>query len=175
MDRRPLQHVPARVDLWVVALVVLALFGVALIVTPLLLDARVALGAKALVGTFGAGALLLTLGMAVPVRYWLEPQGLTVRAGALRLRFAYPDIVRADRVISPLSGPAWSLVRVRIALDGGGWIEIAPRDREGFLAELARRAPHLTVAPRGLADSQRVRFPAAAQAKRPRSGGRRQR
>jgi hypothetical protein len=175
MEPRPPQAVPARIDWWLVGLVVVALLGVAVIVLPLLLDPRVALAAKALVGSFGAGALLLTLGMAVPVRYTLEPEGLTVRAGLLQLRFAYRDIVRADRVISPLSGPAWSLVRVRVALDGGGWIEIAPRDREGFLTELARRAPQLTAAPRGLADPQRVRFPAAAQVKRPRSRGRRPR
>jgi hypothetical protein len=162
MEPRPLHRVPARIDVWVVLLVVLALLAVALIVAPLLLDPRVAAGAKWLVGSLGVGALLLTLGMAVPVRYTLEPQGLTVRAGLLRLRFAYRDIVRADRVLSPLSGPAWSLVRVRVALDGGGWVEIAPRDREGFMLELARRAPHLKVAPRGLADPTRGRRPTPA-------------
>ena len=169
------ERVPARVDLWVVVVVLLALLLITFIVAPLLLDSRVVVAVKMVVGAFYLGAVGLSLGVAVPVRYTLAREGLTVRAGLLTLRFAYRDIVRVDRVISPLSGPAWSLVRARVALDGGGWIEVAPRDREGFLAELARRAPHLTVAPRGLADSQRVRFPAAAQAKRPRSGGRRQR
>ena len=170
-----MQVVPARIDLWVVVMVVMGLALLTLIVVPLLIDPRVAFAAKALVGGFGAGALLLTLGMAVPVRYTLEPAGLTVRAGLLKLRFAYPDIVRADRVISPLSGPAWSLVRVRVALAGGGWIEIAPRDREGFLSELARRAPQLTAAPRGLSDPHRVRVLTAPEAKRLRPGGRRRR
>jgi len=129
-------RVPARVDPWVVVLVTVALAAVTAILLPLF-----------------------------PVRYRLEAPGFTVRAGLLTLRFAYRDIVRADRVISPLSGPAWSLVRVRLALDGGGWIEVAPRDREAFLRELAARAPHLRPSPRGLADPERVRVAPAARAR----------
>jgi hypothetical protein len=150
-------RVPARVDLWVVAIVVVALAAVTAILLPLFLDAQVAPLAKAGIAVMWFGAVGLTLGMSLPVRYRLEGPGFTVRAGLLTLRFAYRDIVRADRVISPLSGPAWSLVRVRLALDGGGWIEVAPRDREGFLRELAARAPHLRSSPRGLADPERVR------------------
>lgn len=166
------ERVPARIDGVLVVLVVLALLLAGLIVAPLLLDPRVAPLAKWVVGGFGLGALVLTFGLAVPVRYWLEPQGLTVRAGLLLLRFAYPDIVRVDRVISPLSGPAWSLVRLRVALHGGGWVEIAPRDREWLLQALARRAPQLKPAPRGLADPQRVQLPLAARGRRAASSGR---
>jgi hypothetical protein len=162
-------RVPARVDLWVVAIVVVALAAVTAILLPLFLDAQVAPLAKAGIAVMWFGAVGLTLGMALPVRYRLEGPGFTVRAGLLTLRFAYRDIVRADRVISPLSGPAWSLVRVRLALDGGGWIEVAPRDREGFLRELAARAPHLRSSPRGLVDPERVRVAPAAKTR----GGRR--
>ena len=152
------ERVPARVDLWVVVVVLLALLLITFIVAPLLLDSRVVVAVKMVVGAFYLGAVGLSLGVAVPVRYTLAREGLTVRAGLLTLRFAYRDIVRVDRVISPLSGPAWSLVRARVALDGGGWIEVAPRDREGFLAALQIRAPHLMEAPRGLADPKRVEF-----------------
>lgn len=150
-------RVPARVDPWVVVVVTVALVAVTAILLPLFLDAQVAPLAKAGIAVMWIGAVGLTLGMSLPVRYRLEGPGFTVRAGLLTLRFAYRDIVRADRVISPLSGPAWSLVRVRLGLDGGGWIEVAPRDREGFLRELAARAPHLRASERGLADPERVR------------------
>ncbi len=149
--------VPARVDAWVVAVVVVALAGLGLIVGPLLVDPGVAPLVKVVVGAMGLGALVLTLGVSVPVSYVLEPQGFTVRAGFLTLRLAYRDIVRAQPVLSPLSGPAWSLVRVRVALDGGGWVEVAPRDRAGFLRDLAARAPHLETYGRGLVDPARAR------------------
>lgn len=150
------ERVPARVDGWLVAAVAVGLSLGTVVVAPLVLDPGVAWGVKLLVGSMWVAAVGLTLGMAVPVRYLLEPQGLTVRAGVLTLRFAYRDLIRAERVISPLSGPAWSLVRVRVSLDGGGWIEIAPRDRDAFMATLARRAPHLRATPRGLADPKRA-------------------
>lgn len=157
-------RVPARVDGWVVLVVALALLAVTAIVAPLLLDPAVAPAVRVGVGVMWLGAVGLTLGMAVPVRYLLEREGLTVRAGFLTLRLAYRDIVRVDRVISPLSGPAWSLVRVRVGLDGGGWVEVAPRDREGLLAELATRCRHLRATPRGLADPRRARrVPAASE------------
>lgn len=159
-----MERIGARVDLWVVAVVLLALLAITFIVAPLLLDPRVVLGAKLFVGAFYFGAIALTLGMSVPVAYTLEGEGLRVRAGLLLLRFAYRDIVRVDRVISPLSGPAWSLVRARVALDGGGWIEVAPRDRDAFLAALQARAPHLKTAPRGLADPKRVELPKGPRA-----------
>ena len=112
-------RVPARVDPWVVGAVVVALVAVTAILVPLLLDPRVAALARIGIGVMWLGAVGLTLGMSLPVGYRLEGRGLAVRAGLLTLRFAYPDIVRADRVISPLAGPAWSLVRVRLGLDGG--------------------------------------------------------
>ena len=149
--------VPARVDVLFVAAVLAALVVLVAIVVPLLLDPDVAVVAKLAVGAMGAGALALTLGMAVPVRYLLEPEGFTVRAGFLTLRLAYRDIVRATPLLSPLTGPSWSLVRVRVALEAGGWVEVAPRDREAFLAELAARAPHLEPHGRGLIDPRRAR------------------
>ena len=149
--------VPARVDVVFVAVVLAAMGVLIAVVMPLLLDPDVAVAIKLAVGAMGVGALTLTLGMALPVRYLLEPEGFTVRAGFLTLRLAYRDIVRATPLLSPLTGPSWSLVRVRVALDAGGWVEVAPRDREAFLAELAARAPHLEPYGRGLIDPRRAR------------------
>jgi hypothetical protein len=149
--------VPARVDVLFVAAVLAAMGLLVALVAPLLLDPDVAVAVKLAVGAMGVGALALTFGMALPVRYLLEPEGFTVRAGFLTLRLAYRDIVRATPLLSPLTGPSWSLVRVRVALDAGGWVEVAPRDREAFLAELAARAPHLEPHGRGLVDPRRAR------------------
>ncbi len=149
--------VPARVDAVFVAVVLAAMGVLVALVAPLLLDPDVALAVKLGVGAMGVGALALTLGTALPVRYLLEPEGLTVRAGFLTLRLAYRDIVRATPLLSPLTGPSWSLVRVRVALVEGGWVEVAPRDRAAFLTELAARAPHLEPHGRGLVDPRRAR------------------
>ncbi len=149
--------VPARVDVLFVAAVVVGLAVLVVLVVPLLLDSDVAVVAKLAVGAMGVGALALTLGMAVPVRYVLEPEGLTVRAGFLTLRLAYRDMVRATPLLSPLTGPSWSLVRVRVALVEGGWVEVAPRDRAAFMTEIAARAPHLEAHGRGLIDPRRAR------------------
>ena len=139
------------------AAVVAAIGLLVALVVPLMIDPDVAVPVKLLVGAMALGAVGLTFGMALPVRYLLEPEGLTVRAGFLTLRLAYRDIVRATPLLSPLTGPSWSLVRVRVALAAGGWVEVAPRDREAFLAELAARAPHLEPHGRGLIDPRRAR------------------
>jgi hypothetical protein len=150
-------RLPVRVDVVWVAVVVLLLGGLTALVVPLWLDAAVPLWVKGAVGAMWLGVVGLTLGVALPLRYELEPQGLTVRAGILTLRLAYRDIVRADRLVSPLTAPAWSPFRVRVYLDGGGWVEVAPRDRDGLIAELAARAPHLRPTNRGLVDPDRAR------------------
>lgn len=149
--------VPARVDAVFVAVLLAAMGVLVALVAPLLLDPDVAVAVKVAVGAMGVGALVLTLGTALPVRYLLEPEGFTVRAGFLTLRLAYRDIVRATPLLSPLTGPSWSLVRVRVALAEGGWVEVAPRDRAAFLTELAARAPHLEPHGRGLVDPRRAR------------------
>lgn len=155
MTSRPAERIPARVDVLYVAAVVAVLGGFGTLVTFLVLDPGVPWWAKALVTAMALVGAGLTLAASLPVRYVFEPEGLTVRAGFLSLRLAFRDIVRAVPVLSPLSGPAWSLVRVRVALAGGGWVEIAPRDRAGFLAALAIRAPHLRPHGRALVDPKR--------------------
>lgn len=153
----PAVPIPARVDAWLILALVLAVLAVAALITPLLADPDVALGIRVLVATLAFGTFAAGLAVSVPVRYAFEWGGVLVRAGLLTIRLAYPDIVVASKLVSPLSGAAWSWVKVRLVLRQGGMIEIAPRDREAFLAELARRAPHLREHPRGLRDPAFVR------------------
>ena len=151
------QPIPARVDAWLVLALTLAFALLVAVIAPLLLADTVRTGVKLLVGALAAGTILAGLAVTVPVRYAFEWGGVFVRAGVLKLRLAYPDIVVAEKLVSPLSGAAWSWVKVRLVLRQGGMVEIAPRDREAFLAELAKRAPHLRQSPRGLRDPTFVR------------------
>lgn len=148
---------PARVDAWLVVVLLLAGALMVALVSPLLSAASVPLAIRVLVASLGVGAVVASLVVTVPVRYVFEGGGVLVRAGVLTIRLAYPDIAVAAKVVSPLSGAAWSWVKVRLVLRQGGMIEIAPRDREAFLAELARRAPHLREHPLGLRDPTYVR------------------
>lgn len=147
--------VPIRVDAWLVGGVVLLMGLLVAAVVPLILAPDVADTIKLLVAVLAFGTVALTFGLTVPVAYAFEDGGVFVRAGLLRMRLAYRDIALAQKVVSPLSSAAWSMVKVRLVLHQGGLIEIAPRDRDAFLEELARRAPHLEPGPQGLRDPSR--------------------
>jgi hypothetical protein len=90
----------------------------------------------------------------VPLRYAFEDGGIFIRAGVMRLRLAYPDIVLAEKVVSPLSSAAWSMVKVRLAAGAGG----RHRDR----ATRPRRLPGGTGAARAAAATDRARAGGAA-------------
>jgi hypothetical protein len=147
--------VPIRVDTWLVGGVVLLMGLLVAAVVPLMLAPDVADRTKGLVAVLAFATVALTFGVTVPLRYAFEEHTLFVRAGIMRMRLAYPDIVLAEKVVSPLSSAAWSMVKVRLVLGQGGLLEVAPRDREAFLEELARRAPHLEPSERGLVDPRR--------------------
>jgi hypothetical protein len=150
--------VPVRVDAWLVAVVVLMMSVIVIAVAPLVRDPDLLPTVRYLVAAMAALTIALTFGFTVPLRYAFEDGGVYVRAGLVRMRLAYPDIARAEKVLSPLTSAAWSMVKVRLVLAQGGLIEIAPKDRDAFLAELAKRAPHLRPSKRGLVDpSHRAR------------------
>ncbi len=80
----------------------------------------------------------------VPMRYELGPDALIIHNGLLRSRIPYDRITRVEPSRSPLSAPALSLDRLAIHHGTRFAQLISPRDRRRFLAELARRAPHLS-------------------------------
>ncbi len=93
------------------------------------------------VGIFGlVGALTL------PTRYRLTPEALEVQAGLLRYRMAWVDVVHVSIAWSPVSSPTatWSFRRVRLVAVDGRTLEVGPRDRADFVAEVLARAPQLT-------------------------------
>jgi hypothetical protein len=150
MNRMPPDRTfPSRVDL---GLVVLMAGG-----------ALLPLGAAAFLAWRGQsdGVVLLTVwgtvmtglvaGLTAPVRYECRAAGLHIRSGWLRWDVPYAAIRGAARSYRPLCAPAWSLRRVRIGLDDGGFILVSPPDRESFMDELAARCPHLVRTSSGLA------------------------
>lgn len=74
---------------------------------------------------------------------------LLVRAGPFRWRIPLSAIESVTPTNNPLSSPAFSLDRlmVRYRNEGGAerWVMISPRDKAGFLADLAAASPGLVV------------------------------
>ncbi len=82
--------------------------------------------------------------------YQITPEALVIRSRTYGLKFASIPLrsirsVRPTR--NPLSAPAWSLDRLQIDYtDEAGkrrFTLISPKDREGFMRDLAAVAPHL--------------------------------
>jgi hypothetical protein len=96
-----------------------------------------------LVGMLFSGAYLW---LTVPVRYALQPGQLLVRGGPFRWKIPYASIQRVSPSRNPVSAPAWSWKRLRIQYQKDGrsvFVLVSPKDREGFLQQLAESAPEL--------------------------------
>jgi len=96
--------------------------------------------------------VLLSLG-GLPVEYDPGASGadgepiLLVRSGLLRYKIPLAEISEVRPSAEVRTSPAWSLDRLKVVyLTRSGFHQfllISPRDRDGFLDELARRANHL--------------------------------
>lgn len=131
----------SKVDWWLgVLLVALPAIG---LVTAIMLQLSGDSGA-AIVGWLSlAGIGLLYVLVVWPVEYTLEADELVVRFGVMRSRIPYRSISGVSPTRGVLASPALSMDR--LAIDTGGKLApmISPADRDGFLAGLATRAPHL--------------------------------
>jgi hypothetical protein len=87
--------------------------------------------------------------LVVPTRYELTLDDLRVRAGLMRYRVAWADLVRVEVGWSLLSSTtaAMTMRRVRLVTSDGRVLELGPRDRLGFVAEVLARAPQLVPDP----------------------------
>ena len=139
---------PVQVDRSVIAVVapsLMAMIGapVAVALDP---DARVLVWWVALL-TVAIWALvpLLTL----PTRYELTLDELRVRSGVLRTSLAWADVARVELTFSLVASTtaAWTFQRVALVTEGGRVLEVGPRDRLGFVAEVLARAPQLAEDP----------------------------
>jgi hypothetical protein len=100
-----------------------------------------AIGAAALRATcWIAGPVLLVLLLwAYPQTYKTTDQGLVVRDALTRRLIPYEQITWAGPGASRVLRPG----RLRLQYGMGSELDLAPADREGLLADLAARAPHL--------------------------------
>jgi len=82
-------------------------------------------------------AFLGALGWGVvwPITYTVGDTHLTIRAGRLRTRIPFGDIIAVSPSKNILSSPALSMNRLKIAY-GKTWVLISPKDRAGFLDAL---------------------------------------
>lgn len=130
-----------KVDLWLLAIVVLALgAGLASTVAALRRDPQQGWVGLALMGA----AIALVIGISVPTEYIVTDRELVVRSGMLRSRIGLDSIERVSRTHNPLSAPAWSLDRVRIdyrTAGRRGFALVSPRRQAEFLSELQQRVP----------------------------------
>lgn len=135
---------PSKRDGWLVAIVWLS--GGLLLGTAWLPLASPGLGALripvALLHGLGAG---LGFWVLYGTSYRIADRELLVRGGPFRWRIPLDAIRSVTPTNNPLSSPACSLDRLRIAY-GDRALMVSPADKAGFLAALAGRCPQLSLA-----------------------------
>ena len=144
----------AKVDWWVTALLGgLALLevvaGVAVLVAGLVMEA-IAPGLALGIGLplTAVGVLFgLALWGCYGTRYEVTPSEVIIRSGPFRSTLPLASIVEVFPTRNPLSAPAPSLDRLQINYRGRGgemsFALISPKDKEGFVRDLASAAPRL--------------------------------
>lgn len=140
----PVVRWPVQVDRWLVgvlavSLVMMVAAPVAVFFDPTARDDTwwVALMTVAIWG--------LVVALTLPTRYELTLDELRVRSGLLRTSLRWADVARMELTFSLVSSTtaAWTFQRVSLVTEGGRVLEVGPRDRLGFVAEVLARAPHL--------------------------------
>ena len=77
--------------------------------------------------------------------YVLQETQLVVRCGPIRVDVPYESLRRAAKSRSPMSGYAMSTHRIEVEYGRFESMLISPADRDAFLEELQRRAPHADI------------------------------
>lgn len=134
---------PSRVDAWLAVLVASSM-GITLVASGLSFIP----GPLAVAATLMAVCLLISgfiLVLFTTTRYIVDDEAVLVRSGPLKWRIPLRDITEVRPTMNPLSSPALSLHRLDVRYGGSKSLLISPKDRPGFLAELAAREPGLTI------------------------------
>jgi hypothetical protein len=150
---KPVVHY-AKVDRWVAALFGGLTLGEIVAGTAVLVAGLwtgnptpgAALGISSIL--FVAGAFLgLMLWGCYHIRYEVTTADLLVRCGPFRTTVPLDAIIEVFPTRNPISSPAPSLDRLQISYrtkTGGKWFTlISPKDKEGFVRDLASAAPRL--------------------------------
>jgi hypothetical protein len=123
----------SKVDWWIALLLAVA------VLTPVIsgyVKGAKGQGAPSLISLLAGGVILA---LVWPTRYTINSSELKIRSGVLRWKIPLSSIVRVHPTSNPLSSPALSLDRLQIDKHDGGKILISPKDKDGFLNELATR------------------------------------
>lgn len=126
---------PTRIDAWFV-LVVGAAFALCLHQAWSLRS--ISPGGSLAALAIGISSVVTVLALTVPCRYTLKDDHLFIRCGLITRRIPYVQIHKVELSSSPLSAPALSLRRVRIAY-GRSFALVSPLQRDRFVDELVRR------------------------------------
>jgi hypothetical protein len=136
---------PSKVDAWIVAILVGGfLMGFVIILFVIVLPG---LFAKA----WWAAVLFLAiwggvLSLIFPLYYEITPSTLLVRSGWIRREISLASISRVFPTNNPISSPAFSLDRLQVEYTQNNTprvVLISPKDKSGFLRDLAERAGDL--------------------------------
>ena len=77
--------------------------------------------------------------------YVIEGDTLLIRSGLIRWHVPIREITSVTATRSPISSPALSLDRLRIAYGSSRWILVSPENRQQFVAMLRSANPAITV------------------------------
>ncbi len=78
--------------------------------------------------------------------YLIDKDILRVKCGFLvNKSFEIRRITKITETNNPISAPAASLDRLEISLDSGKSVIVSPKNKSGFIEELKRRNPKITV------------------------------
>ncbi|MFU8889131.1 MAG: PH domain-containing protein [Trueperaceae bacterium] len=133
-----------QVDRWLIGVLAISLVAMAAVPIAVALDPT-ARGDFWWVALMTVGIWALVVVLTLPTRYELTLDELRVRSGLLRTSLRWADVVRVELTFSPVSSTtaAWTFRRVSLATQRGRVLEVGPRDRLGFVAEVLARVPHL--------------------------------
>ena len=85
----------------------------------------------------GAVALVVTAAFAVPCRYTILEDALSIRCGILFYQVPLAEIIDVDKSSSWVSGPALSLKRVAVHTRQKRYL-ISPKGRDEFIRDLRK-------------------------------------
>jgi hypothetical protein len=139
---------PLELDTFLVAIVAASLVAMVAALVAVWIEPASA-GERLAILAFYLGMAALFAVLVVPTRYELDLDELRVRAGLTRYRARWDELARVEVGWSLLSSTtaAWTMRRVRLVTRGGRVLEVGPRDRLGFVAEVLARSPQLVADP----------------------------
>jgi hypothetical protein len=132
---------PTKKDAWLVAVVAGTIGALAIVGLIGLATGELIAMTAGLLGSIVVFGVLRLIGF--PIVYEVGDDGVVIEAGIQRMLIPHARIDEVTPSRNPISSPAWSLDRLRIGYRAPGGKErsvlISPRDRAGFLAELAEK------------------------------------